>query len=169
MADLAQKAREELKQSQHALTEAKSELREARRRLERLKIKVETLSDLLEDTGPVRERAVLHEQDGDGDDDDDVVLAGVREPAPATDGPYANMTTVQVIDSVLREMGMPQRISAIVGRAMANGYGGGPGGGDPDRIFAVFSSALSRDVRGPNPRFRKVRRGVFDLAMPTIE
>lgn len=155
MDSLEQRAREELKQSQIALSEAKRELRDARKAVDRLKVKVETIVSLLDTQSLPRER-LNGEVVEQIDDDDDVTSA--------SNGRYAGMTTVQVMEDVLTEAGGPLRIIDIVSQAIGNGYGGGVGNADADRVFAVFSSALSRDVKSNRPRFRKVDRGIFDLA-----
>lgn len=142
MGDLAQKVREELRQSEIALAQAKSEVRDAKRAVERLKIKVETLGDIL----------IGHVDDPTEEDHD--------QPGDF----YAGKTTVQVIEEVLKEADRPLRIVDITMRAINNGYAGGPTRADNDRVFANFSSALSRDVKGSSSRFRKVDRGVFALS-----
>jgi hypothetical protein len=76
---------------------------------------------------------------------------------------YGGMTTPQVIAHILRESGQPMRIKDMVTAAIKKGYGGPEA--DPDKVYANFSSILSRAVKDENhPLFRKVEYGVFALA-----
>lgn len=148
MSSIAERVLEELKYSRIALDEALAELRETKRSIRTLRTKI----DILE--------AVVGE-------DDDSIAPQVQingHVSGASGGVLINhLSTPDAIYEILREAGGRLRITEIVHRAILKGYCG-PSEADRARVFAMFSSALARDVKSDSPRFRKINRGTFDIA-----
>ena len=156
MDSLEHRAREELRQSQLALVEAQKDFREARQHVERLRIKVETLTSLLGASSDDKRQA------------NELAASQFVERRGASDADHADLmrwqgkSTVQIIENVLKYRGTAMRVSEIVNTALGWGYGGE--NADRERIFAKFSSALSRGAEDELGIFRKLDRGTFDLA-----
>lgn len=147
MDTVAERAREELRQAQIAVAQAR---REYRRHVRPLKLKIEILSNLL--SGEVHGDPAL-----------------LPNPQPSlnrsgTTNEYMGKPTVEVIQDILKKSSGSQRIIEITRQAIEGGYGSDRAEIDGERIFALFSSTLARYAEGPNPKFRKTGRGMFDLA-----
>lgn len=136
-------------QLRHDLEHAKSELGEVRAQIgeliskeEQLQWQVRYIGRLLGTSDETAGQAVA-----------DVVVA------PAMSGP-------QVIEAVLRETGKPLRVMDIVQKALVKGYGGP--NADQRKVFANFSSFLSRAAKRKDAPFKKVGRGLFGLSLPSV-
>lgn len=135
-------------QLRHDLEHAKAELGEVRAQIGELISKEEQLEWQVRYIG----RLLGTPQDTNGRVDEVVV-------APAMSGP-------QVIEAVLRETGKPLRVMDIVQKALAKGYGGP--NADQRKVFANFSSYLSRAGKRKDSQFKKVGRGLFGLSVPSV-
>jgi hypothetical protein len=127
------------------LARAKDDLQEAQQVVERSLFLIRYITGLLEEASGLFESTNgKSEQRSNGRD-------------------FANMTTPAVIATVLKEAGTELRVSEIVDRAIAGGYGGEKP--DKRKLSRFVSSALARAVKNPaHPLFRKVSHGRFILS-----